>query len=287
MRGHAVLAPVISLGLFTTIAASPPTNPTSDYTPVQSCPGGACLAAASPGDPGDQAEADASGGGATTVVCSLQPLPTDEVAQLDQVSLHPDQRGGWFYRPCQGGDGRTLRQWQGPIWIAFPDAGDPIVDPAALAQEAYRLLPIPVPRLGMNPAADQRQIVHLPTWLWVDQATWGARSATVSVPGQSVTATATPVRVDWSMGDGRAVACRGPGRAYDPLRPSTIQHPTCAYTYERSSASESGGRFAVSATTTWTITWQATGRVPASGQLPPLRRTAQLSVTVAEGQALN
>ena len=287
MRGHAALAPLISLGLLTSMAASPPTNPTSDYTPIQSCPGGACLAAAAPGDPGDQADAAGHESGAARVVCSFLPLPADEVAQLDQASLHPDQQGGWFYHPCQGGDGRTLRQWQGPIWVPFPDAANPVVDPAALAQEAYRLLPIPTPRLGMNPAADQRQLVHLVTWLWVDQMTWDARSATVSVPGQSVTATATPVQVDWSMGDGRTVTCRGPGRPYDPLRPTSVQRPTCAYTYERSSAGEPGGRLTVSATATWRVTWRATGLVTSSGQLPPLRRTAQLSVTVAEGQTLN
>jgi len=283
MRGQAVLTPVISLGLLAQTAVAPPST-SSDYTPVQSCPGGVCLGAASPGSPGEQTVASATGGPAT-VLCFFGPVPAAESAQLDLVSLHPGQQGGWFYRlpsPCRFPDGRAIR-WPGPVWLASAGPGGP----AQLAQEAYRLLPVPLPGLQVNPPASQRQFVHLPTWLWVDPASWGARTATVSVPGESVTATATPVAVAWSMGDGHTVVCHGPGTAYDPQRPMAAQRPTCAYTYQRSSADQPDGRFTVSATAAWAVTWQATGGTAAGGQLPPLRRTAQLSLSVAEAQALN
>jgi hypothetical protein len=259
-----------------------------DVVPVADCPGGVCLSAQSPGHPDANTQIATPTGSAKYIACSYRPLPANEVADLETVSPHPGQHGGWFYHPCQGGDGRTMRQWQGPVWLAFPAAGPaPLIDPGALAQEAYRLLPIPFPELGTNPPASRPQLVHLATWLWVDHSTWGARTATVSVPGESVTATATPRQVFWSMGDGHTVFCDGAGTPYPADRSPTDRQPTCMHTYERSSASEPGHTFAVRATVTWLVTWNAVGVAPASGQLPRLQRTAQLGLTVGEAQALN
>ena len=286
MRGQAVLAALMPLGLLAQSATALP-SASSDYTPVQSCPGGVCLSAQSPAQPGAATGAGTHDGATTVVSCAYRPLPAAEAAALDLVSPHPERPGGWFYHPCRG-DGLTLRQWQGPIWVAFPTPNDgPVVDPGTLAQEAYRLLPIPPPQLATNPPAGGLQLVRVATWLWVSRTTWGTRTATVSVPGESVTATATPVAVAWSMGDGHTVVCQGSGTAYDPQRTPAAQHPACAYTYQRSSAGEPDGRFRVSATATWAVTWAATGLATAGGQLPPLRRTTQLSLRVAEAQALN
>lgn len=230
----------------------------------------------------------ATAAGSTKIVfCSFKSLPADEVAELEVVSPHSGRRGGWFFNPCRGGDGRHLRQWQGPVWLTFPAAGQaPLVDPGSLAQEAYRLLPIPTPRLATSPPASRQQLVNVATWLWVDRATWGARTATVSVPGESVTATAIPRQVIWSMGDGHTVLCNGAGTPYEAGR-SPSQQPTCSYTYERGSAGEPGDQFSVNATVTWLVTWSAVGATPSSGQLPPLQRSARISLTVGEAQALN
>jgi hypothetical protein len=95
-----------------------------------------------------------------------------------------------------------------------------------------------------------------------------------------------PVTVTWTMGDGSQVVCRGPGTPYtegDPARPS----PTCSHTYPRSSARQPGLRYPVTATTTWRITWTATGVVSASGTLPPLLRTSTTTLRVAEAQTVN
>ena len=256
-----------------------------DPAPVRDCRGDVCLRAARPGQPATtHATSGDHRGAPQSVTCAYRPLPADEAAVLTSPA---GQRGGWFYRPCQGGDGRTMRQWQGPVWIAAPPPRRPLVDPAVLAREAYGLLPIPVPRLGANPPADGPQLVNLPIWLWVAPDTWGGRTASVSVPGESVTATATAVQVAWSMGDGATMVCCGPGSAYDAKRAAAQQRSSCAYAYRRSSADQPDGRFTVIATTTWTVTWQATGLVQAGGQLPPLRRSAQLRLRVAEGQTLN
>jgi hypothetical protein len=130
------------------------------------------------------------------------------------------------------------------------------------------------------------QVTNVPTWLWIDPATWGVRTATASVPNESATVTATPVSVTWTMGDGSRVVCRGPGTPYtggDPARPS----PDCGHTYRQSSAGQPGLRYPVTATTTWRITWVASGVVAASGSLAPLLRTSTTSLRVAEAQTVN
>jgi hypothetical protein len=42
------------------------------------------------------------------------------------------------------------------------------------------------------------ELMFLPTWLWLAGG-WAPTSATATVPGFSVTATATPTSVTWSM----------------------------------------------------------------------------------------
>jgi hypothetical protein len=107
------------------------------------------------------------------------------------------------------------------------------------------------------------------------------------VPNESATVVATPLSVTWSMGDGSKVICRGPGVPYNPAEPPDSQHTTCSHTYRRSSAGQPGERYSVSATTTWALSWTATGAVTASGTLPPLQRTSTTTVRVAEAQAIN
>jgi hypothetical protein len=162
----------------------------------------------------------------------------------------------------------------------------PGVTPEALAQQAYRYLPLPAPAIRTNPPPTQDQLVNLAVVLWVDETTWGTRTAGASVPGLAVTVTAVPVSVTWRMGDGDQVVCQGPGTPFTPAVAGSGQPASCSYTYRRSSAGQPAGRFTVTATTTWRITWTATGGT-ASGSLPPLSRTSQTALRVAEVQAIN
>jgi hypothetical protein len=168
-----------------------------------------------------------------------------------------------------------------------PAPAGPLVTPEVLAQQATRFLPLPAPIIRTNPAADLDQLVNLETWLWVDRAGWGRRTATAAVPGLAVTVVAIPTTVTWRPGDGTVRVCRGPGTAYDPARPPGVQRPSCAHTYRRSSAGEPAGRYRMTATTIWTIRWTASGALTTSGSLPPLERSARTSVRVVEAEALN
>lgn len=162
----------------------------------------------------------------------------------------------------------------------------PAVTPEMLAQRAYRFLPLPAPIIRTNPPPTREQLVNLPTLLWVGQASWGTRTATASVPGLAVTVTAVPVTVTWHMGEGGVVVCHGPGTPFDPSASRQTQAGACSYTYWRASAGAPAGRFTVTATTTWRITWATTGAADA-GTLPPLSRSSQTALRVAEVQAIN
>lgn len=169
-----------------------------------------------------------------------------------------------------------------PFGIGGP-GGPPA--PGVLAQLAVRLLRIPAPVIRSSPAAGILQLTEFPTWLWVSRDIWVPVSQTAAVPGERVTATATPVAVSWQMGDGRTAVCRGPGTPYSSRWNPRSPSPDCGYTYQTSSAGQPGSAFPVTVTITWNITWIATGG--AGGALPPLFSAAAGQFRVAESQARN
>ena len=166
---------------------------------------------------------------------------------------------------------------------APPPAAPPA--PGVLAQLAVRYLTLPSPVIRSSPAPGDLQLTQLPVWLWINPATWAPRSKTASVPGESVTATATPVTATWLTGDGATVTCHGPGIPYSSRYAPSSPSPDCGHTYTTSSAAQPGGAYHVTVTITWDITWTGTGG--AAGALPPLDTTAAAEFQVAESQAVN
>jgi len=164
-----------------------------------------------------------------------------------------------------------------------PAPGPPA--PGVLAVLVRERLVLPLPVIRSSPAPGSLQLTRLPTWLWISPAMWAPRSKTADVPGESVTATATPVSVTWNMGDGSAVICKGPGIPYTSVYSPSSPSPDCGHTYSRSSAGQPGGAYHVTATITWDITWAGTGG--AGGALPPLRTVAAAAFQVAESQAVD
>jgi hypothetical protein len=170
----------------------------------------------------------------------------------------------------------------------LPQAANKLVrvlpPPAALARLAVRYLRLPHPVIRSSPAPGTLQLTRLPVWLWVAANAWQPQSTTAQVPGESVTATATPVLTAWSTGDGATVTCKGPGTPYGGGNPAAAS-PACGHTYDRSSAGQPGGAYRVTVTITWDITWNGTGG--AGGALAPLHTVAVAEFRVAESQALN
>jgi hypothetical protein len=184
----------------------------------------------------------------------------------------------------------TVQTLACPIGAAAPAApapggGPAPPDPAVLAALARQTLGLPSPVIRSSPAQNALQLTNLPTWLWINPAEWVPESKTATVPGESVTATATPVSVTWHPGDGSTVTCQGAGTPYASADNPAAASPDCGHTYTSSSAGQPGGAFQATATITWDITWQGAGG--AGGALPPLFTTAVAAFRVAESQALN
>ncbi len=147
------------------------------------------------------------------------------------------------------------------------------------AEIAVERLPLPDPDLRMSPPAAAFQLVGVPTWFWVGDA-WAPQSATASVGTIAATVTATPTLLEVDTGDGTHLTCSGAGTAWAEGAAST-----CTHTYTRSSRHEGTGRYPVSATVTWAVTWTATDGD--AGDLGNLTRTVDLDVLVQEAQAMS
>jgi len=97
----------------------------------------------------------------------------------------------------------------------------------------------------------------------------------------TVTATGRAARITWNMGDGTTVTCSNPGTAYKPSYADSAS-PNCGYVYKKSSRYQSGGRYTITATTRWNVTWSGGGR---SGTVT-VDRTTTTSVRIDELQVV-
>lgn len=198
-------------------------------------------------------------------------------AELELIGMKPgSQPGVWYNRNCFL-DVDEMSATYILVYLNQPPA--PVTQLVALHATSRLVLP----KLSTQVSPAGTQLVRLPSWWWTAPASWQVQSATAAVPGISVTATATPYRAVWDAGDGSdPVTCTGPGTAWqggDALASS----PTCGHTYQRSSASASGGAFTLRATIFWRITWAGGGT---TGAEPDLQTTVTAPVRVAESQTV-
>ena len=104
-------------------------------------------------------------------------------------------------------------------WSANPpDRAGTGPTPRVVAQQAIASMDLKAVRIGIAPKADEDSIgiVGMPVWMWAkdpDATTVGPVSASASAGGITVTATASLLKVTWSMGDGTEVVCRTRGYA--------------------------------------------------------------------------
>lgn len=229
-----------------------------------------------------------SGSGGRVPVCTYYklgpaydaPNETERKRQLKMGNQRSAEFGAWYSKTCVDEQGNSDSEI---LWVVQ-------AEPRDLARQALEYVPVATPSIHINPALDREQIVNLPSWYWLEGGAWTAQSASASDAGVTATTTATPTRVVWDSGDGTQTICDGPGVAYDPAKLASDQNTNCSHVYRRSSAGEPGGRFKLTATVEWNVTWTATGLSagePATGSLDIITRTATASIRVAEIQALN
>jgi hypothetical protein len=219
-----------------------------------------------------EAEELQSADGSNDLDCETRPA-TDAIRDSWEAvhgqQLRPDQQ--LVLLDCGPGD---------IDWIVQDvEESEPLPDPADVASTARDRLTLPEVQLSMSPVGPQ--LVGLPTWLWIDPAGWEPVTRSAAVPGVSVSATARPVSVEWSTGDGGSVVCDGPGTPYTAETPPEEPSPDCGYVYRDSSPE---GGFTVSATVRWSVTWSGAGE---SGEFPGLESTASIQVQVDSAPAVN
>ncbi|MFF4602597.1 hypothetical protein ACFY12_07560 [Streptomyces sp. NPDC001339] len=162
------------------------------------------------------------------------------------------------------------------------DAGQQ-VPVRAVVQRAVEQLKLPKPVIRTSPPEDLAQVVHVPTWMWVERESWKPVSVSAAVDGVKVTATARPRKAVWLMGDGGSVVCRGPGTPYSDRYGPKTSSPDCGYTYQRASFGKPKGAFPVSVRVSWDVEWRGGGR---AGVVPGLVMASERQLVVDEVQAV-
>lgn len=207
------------------------------------------------------------------------PLPGEDA--------HSGQKGAWYAMTCPDGvkvGTNIATTTTTMVWLTTPPPPALMQPtPEVMAARARNKLVLPKPQIASNPPVGRPQLVGVPTWSFLPKSVWTPVSATASVPGLSVTATATPVSVTWNYGDGTSTVCAGPGTPFTVGTDPKASSPDCGHTYRTSSGTAPGGTFKVSATISWRVDWAGAGQ---AGTLNNLTTTASVRVTVQQSQAI-
>ncbi|AEV86783.1 hypothetical protein ACWT_5765 [Actinoplanes sp. SE50] len=192
-----------------------------------------------------------------------------------------DSHGGtgfWYWATCftgvvlGGGLGAPVLRW-------YPTAQGP--SPEELARRALATITLKPPTMGVDTAG----LVFTPVWLWTAKTpnTWGPISASASAAGLTVTITARASQIVWQMGNGDSVTCTNPGTA-QKAGEADRRSPTCGYDgYPQPSRTRPGGKYTITATTSWRVDWAGGGQTGVIDQT----RVATTTVAVKEAQVVN
>lgn len=209
--------------------------------------------------------------------------------QLEQPQPEADDPAWQGHQP---GDGAVYACYQPQtkflvyVWLRTPPPG-PGPTPGEVAQLAIKQMNLSAIDIGIapRPGPDSVGLVGMPVWMWARNPgghTFGPTTATASAGGITVTATARVFRVTWDMGDGMKVVCDSAGVPYLASY-GREQSPECGHTYTKSSADQLGGKYTVTATSDWVVTWAGAGQT-GTLRLDGLTRSTQ--ITIGEAQVL-
>ncbi|RPF21472.1 hypothetical protein EDD34_2101 [Myceligenerans xiligouense] len=217
--------------------------------------------------------------------CYVSPTPMDPQPGGDRSGRDPftgeDLGDEGAYYECFAPDGGGA----GTVWLDEPPAqAPPPPTPGEVARQAVAQMNLAAIRIGIAPTPPATAVVGVPVWLWVadpDTTTFGPTTASATVRGVTVTATARVDQVRWGLGDGTTLSC-GVGTPYVPEY-GGAPSPDCGHIFTRESGSEPGGAYTVTATTTWVVEWAGAGQ---TGTITVDPLVAQTRIVVAEGQVL-
>ncbi|MEV5963722.1 hypothetical protein AB0L70_18280, partial [Kribbella sp. NPDC051952] len=145
------------------------------------------------------------------------------------------------------------------------------------------------PQLGLSPyvqSATHEGIVNVPIWMWVSDpgaTTTGPQTKRAAVGGVAIEATGTVDRIEWSMGAGETITCKGAGTPFSRAMAEGKSlkdipaSPTCGYKYRKTSRCAKSGSYQVTATAYWNVHWTGGGM---EGDIPlNFSRSTPLRVT--------
>ncbi len=237
-----------------------------------------CVDVSVPGETGgeNQQASSQGSGGESKLKCGYTKIDPEPPASAKELwkGANPKKSDLYFYSCSDGGQNNP------DGFITVPNGQPPQqqANPQELAQQAVDSMTLLGPDIA-SPKAAGKYTVGVPMWMWVNQSatTFGPNTASATAGGVTVTATAKVSKIVWQMGDGASVTCNGPGTPYRASA-GMAQSPTCGHVYFKTSGGSQGGKYPVTATSTWTIDWQGGG---AAGQLTEVRQT---NVQVAIGE---
>lgn len=175
-----------------------------------------------------------------------------------------------------------------PFWSNTPPPGIRTLTPAQAAFQLIKSFQLRGIDVGFAPdpnAPNAKSYVGVPIWMWVTNPkplTYGPYTQTATLGGVTITATAKVTSILWNMGDGTTVPC---GNAGTPFKVAygAVSSPTCGHRYTQPSTSQPGGRYTITATSQWTVTWSGGGQ---NGTIP-LTATSTTSARIQNLEAVN
>ncbi|MFZ3491876.1 hypothetical protein ACODT5_01300 [Streptomyces sp. 5.8] len=218
----------------------------------------------------------------------LEPQPAEGAADWEWGTGAPadpaERAKGKLYNVTCPGAGRELQG--GGTWSLNPPpgfGGGPSAE--ELAQEAVEKMRLLGADIGTAPKAGKTGLVGMPVWIWNSKAprTWGPVTASASAPGITVTATANVKHIAYTTGDGGSEVCTTAGTPYEP-RFGGQSSPDCGHLYTKTSNSQPGKAFTVTAVTTWTVHWTGGGQ---QGDITTTREAAPVQISIGEAQAVS
>ncbi len=186
-------------------------------------------------------------------------LPNNVVANCNGTSHTPGSGGGGGGGGTGGGgdsgpvappppEGLTPDEAPGVVQVpgvAAPAPAPPATaDLVATARASARF-----PTVIVHTAPKNKTYVRLRTSLWVEGFK-DVQTQPITFGAQKVQLTAKPSSVTWDLGETKDLVCDGAG---------SKDGKTCHYAYKRSSASQPGGSYKITATIWWDVTWTCEG----------------------------
>jgi hypothetical protein len=173
----------------------------------------------------------------------------------------------------------------GAVPVGSPGSTAPPPDsPAALALRAWQALYLPLPDIMTAPPRGSDGWVGIAEFFWEAPDQWTTLTASAQAGNEWAQVQAAPAQLTITPGqDLTMVTCNGPGIPYQQTA-GPADPRACSYLYQASSLHQPKDVYTITATVTWTGTWN--GADGTGGILPPVIRTTTFPLRVAEAQAL-